>query len=78
MLRGEDSLQDVNVKIPGKNYKMATFRPNIVVQSNDGKAWAEDNWIGELHIGEAVFAVAQPCARWYFNLIACLKFWAQN
>ena len=43
---------------------MATFRPNIVVQSKDGKAWAEDDWVGELHIGDAIFAVAQPCARW--------------
>lgn len=59
-----DSLRDVNAKIPGKNYRMATFRPNIVVQSKDGKAWAEDDWVGELHIGDAIFAVAQPCARW--------------
>ena len=38
---GEDSLDDINSKIPGKNYTVKTFRPNIVIKSIDNKPWAE-------------------------------------
>lgn len=64
MLLGDDSLADINEKIPNKNYTAINFRPNITVKSLDNMPWAEDNWVGELHIGDAIFSVASPCGRW--------------
>ena len=64
LILGEDSLKDINHKINHKEYTMRTFRPNIVIQSADGKPWAEDNWKGTLKIGDALLASAAPCPRW--------------
>jgi len=64
MLLGDDSLADINSKIANKNYTPLSFRPNIMMKSKSGKAWAEDEWVGEIHIGDAIFAPASPCARW--------------
>lgn len=62
-LLGVDSVRDMNDKIPGKSLTHRYFRPNLVVQATNQIPWDEDNWIGELHIGEAIFAVAaqRPC-----------------
>ena len=64
LILGEDSLKDINQKINHKEYTMRTFRPNIVIQSVDGKPWAEDSWKGTLSIGDALLATASPCPRW--------------
>lgn len=63
LMLGEDSLADINEKITHKTYTMRTFRPNIVIQSSDGKPWAEDNWKGTLQIGNATLSTASPCPR---------------
>ena len=62
---GLDSVRDINERIPGKTFTHRYFRPNIVVQATNKKPWAEDTWLGELHIGDAIFAVAAQKIRWY-------------
>ena len=64
LLLGEKSLDDINSKIPNKNYSAVNFRANIMVDTTNGTPWEEDGWVGELRIGKAVFAMASPCARW--------------
>ena len=64
LLLSDDSLKDINDRIPGKNYTHRTFRPNITIKNEDGKPWSEDNFVGQLQIGEAILAVASPCPRW--------------
>ena len=38
---GEDSLRDINTNIAQREYTLRTFRPNIVIKSITGTAWAE-------------------------------------
>lgn len=61
---GTDSLEEINRKIPDRNYTWNNFRPNIVVKSDNGEPWAEDDWKGILQIGEAKLAVASQTPRW--------------
>jgi len=64
LLLSDDSLEDVNRKIPNRNYTHRTFRPNITIKNQNGKAWAEDDFVGLVQIGQAIFAAASPCPRW--------------
>ena len=61
---GTDSLEEINRKIPDRKYTWNNFRPNIVVKSDNGEPWAEDDWKGILQIGEARLAVASQTPRW--------------
>ena len=63
LMLSRQSLADVNRNIKRKNYTMATFRPNMIVSTENGKPWDEDEWCGKLKIGEAVLAVSSPCPR---------------
>ena len=64
MMLSDQSLGNINAQIPGRNYTHQSFRPNITISNTNGEAWAEDEFIGELHIGDAIFAVASSCPRW--------------
>lgn len=54
------SLADLNKRITGPEVPMQSFRPNIVVESQE--AWAEDHW-KTLQIGDAIFDIVSPCKR---------------
>jgi len=69
LLLGEKSVDDINSKIPNKNYSAVNFRANIIVDTTNGTPWEEDGWVGEVRIGEAVFGMASPCARCVFTTI---------
>lgn len=61
---GVDSVRQINEKIPGKSFTHRYFRTNMLVKALNDNPWDEDNWTGELHIGEAIFAVAAQSSRW--------------
>ena len=69
LMLSTQSLVDINSRIQHKSYTMKTFRPNIIISTENGKAWDEDEWCGKLQIGEAILAVSSPCPRCIFTTI---------
>jgi uncharacterized protein YcbX len=59
LLISETSLEDLNGRLESP-VPMNRFRPNLVVRGC--APYAEDGW-EELRVGEAIFRVAEPCAR---------------
>jgi len=62
-LLGVDSVRDIQERIPNKNITHLNFRSNIIAKALNGEPWDEDNWLGELHIGHAVFSIASVSSR---------------
>ena len=69
LMLSTQSLADVNSKIQRKSYTMKTFRPNMIISTESGRPWEEDDWCGKLQIGEAILAVSSPCPRCIFTTI---------
>lgn len=61
----EASLEDLNGRLE-RPVPMNRFRPNLVVRGCG--PYAEDSW-GEMQVGEAVFRVAEPCARCAITIV---------
>ncbi|HSC81767.1 MAG TPA: MOSC domain-containing protein [Chitinolyticbacter sp.] len=62
---GSESLRQLS-DWAGRDFEMARFRPNLVVDG--AAAFAEDGWT-RLRIGEAVVRVTKPCGRCVFTTV---------
>ncbi len=63
MVTSEPSLMALNSRVHGLTFDSRTFRPNFVVSGPKLQPWQEDDWTGELKIGEVVFSYNKPCTR---------------
>ncbi|CAG5079158.1 Oidioi.mRNA.OKI2018_I69.PAR.g9186.t1.cds [Oikopleura dioica] len=64
-LISQDSVDDVNKKLPANRDKIShwNFRSNIIVKTLKNEPWEEDKWIGRLHIGDCIIAMARESLR---------------
>ena len=62
-------------RLPGniaQDVTQKTFRPNIVIDGEDLKAWAEDSWVGEVKIGNIDFKYNRDCTRCLATTVSSL------
>lgn len=59
------SLDHLRGLVPGSDFHVSRFRPNLVIRPVDGAAgFVENDWVGgTLHIGGARLHVTKPCMR---------------
>jgi len=66
MITSDSSLRDLNSKA-SVEISQRSFRPNFVIDGDGLLPWAEDEWTGQVRIGEAVFNYSKDCTRCYFT-----------
>ncbi|SER11080.1 hypothetical protein SAMN04487983_101186 [Streptomyces sp. yr375] len=58
------SLARLRAAHPGSDFDPRRFRPNLVVDTGEGRDFVEDTWVdGQVRVGEALFRVMTPTPR---------------
>lgn len=68
LIINQASVDELNNRIPNANITALNFRPNILVEGENAKAYSEDNW-DWVKIGDAILYLAKPCTRCVFTTI---------
>ena len=64
LLLTRTSLSTMGAAQPGSDFDARRFRPNLLIESEDGDGFPENAWVGQrLRVGSAVFHVAMACPR---------------
>lgn len=68
LLINQASVNELSNRIPKENISTLNFRPNIVIEGENLRAYEEDNWKW-VKIGDVILYKVRPCTRCVFTTI---------